>query len=80
LGQAVSTHTYKLVLQKLTTFSQNGAQWVLDQLSIGAAAGRKQAAYQAEKAGDSVKEGATYATNRAGEAAQKAGDKIKEEL
>jgi len=58
----------------------NGAQWVLDQLSIGAAAGRKQAAYQAEKAGDAVKEGATYATNRAGEAAQKAGDKIKEEL
>ena len=59
---------------------QNGAQWVLDQLSIGAASGRKQAAYQAEKAGDAVKEGSTYATNRAGEAAQKAGDKIKEEL
>lgn len=58
----------------------NGVQWVLDQLSIGAAAGRKQAAYQAEKAGDAVKEGATHATNRAGEAAQKAGDKIKEEL
>lgn len=59
---------------------QNGAQWVMDQLSIGAASGRKQAAYQAEKAGDAIKEGATYATNRAGEAAQKAGDKIKEEL
>jgi hypothetical protein len=59
---------------------QNGAQWVLDQLSIGAAAGRKQASYQAEKAGDSVKEGATYASNRAGEAAQKAYDKVKEEL
>jgi len=59
---------------------QNGAQWVLDQLSLGAAAGRKQAGYQAEKAGDAVKESATYATNRAGEAAQKAGDKIKEEL
>jgi hypothetical protein len=58
----------------------NGAQWVLDQLSIGASAGRKQAAYQAEKAGDAVKEGATYATHRAGEAAQKASDKIKEEL
>jgi hypothetical protein len=54
----------------------NGAQWVLDQLSIGAAAGRK----EAEKGADAVKEGATYATNRAGEAAQKAGDKIKEEL
>ncbi|KUJ20296.1 uncharacterized protein LY89DRAFT_610274 [Mollisia scopiformis] len=55
---------------------QEGASWVMNQLSIGAAAGRK----QAEVAGDSVKEGATYATNRAGEAAQKAGDKIKEEL
>jgi hypothetical protein len=52
----------------------------LDQLSIGAAAGRKEGARQAEKAGDAVKEGATYATNRAGEAAQKARDKIKEEL
>jgi len=59
---------------------QNGAQRVLDLLSIGAANGRKQASYQAERAGDAVKEGATYATNRAGEAAQKAGDKIKEEL
>jgi hypothetical protein len=59
---------------------QQGAQWVMDQLSIGAAAGKKQASYQAEKAGDSVKEGATYASNRAGEAAQKAHDKIKEEL
>ncbi|PMD17555.1 putative stress response protein ish1 [Hyaloscypha hepaticicola] len=59
---------------------QQGAQWVMDQLSIGAAAGKKQASYQAEKAGDSIKEGATYASNRAGEAAQKAHDKIKEEL
>jgi len=58
----------------------NGAQWVLDQLSIGAASGKKQASYQAEKGADAVKEGATYASNRAGEAAQKAGDKIKEEL
>lgn len=55
---------------------QQGAQWIMDQLSIGAASGRK----QAEKAGDSVKEGATYASNRAGEAAQKAYDKVKEEL
>lgn len=54
----------------------NGAQWVLDQFSIGASAGAK----HAEKAADSVKEGATYASNRAGEAAQKAGDRIKEEL
>jgi len=58
----------------------NGASWVLDQLSIGAAAGRKQAEYHGEKAADAVKEGATHATNRAGEAAQKAGDRIKEEL
>jgi hypothetical protein len=62
------------------TTTPQGAQWVMDQLSIGAAAGKKQASYQAEKAGDSVKEGATYASNRAGEAAQKAHDKIKEEL
>ncbi|TVY37453.1 Stress response protein [Lachnellula subtilissima] len=58
----------------------NGAQWVLDQLSIGASATRNEAGYQAEKAGDAVKEGVTTATNRAGEAAQRAGDKIKEEL
>ncbi|TVY16287.1 Meiotic sister chromatid recombination protein 1 [Lachnellula arida] len=58
----------------------NGAQWVLDQLSIGASASRKEASYQAEKAGDAVKEGVTTATHRAGEAAQRAGDKIKEEL
>ncbi|PQE06449.1 hypothetical protein CJF32_00002159 [Rutstroemia sp. NJR-2017a WRK4] len=58
----------------------NGAQWVMDQLSVGAAAGKNQAAYQGEKAADAVKEGATYATNRAGEAAQKASDKVKEEL
>ncbi|TVY48247.1 Meiotic sister chromatid recombination protein [Lachnellula occidentalis] len=58
----------------------NGASWVLNQLSIGASNTRKEASYQAEKAGDAVKEGATSATNRAGEAAQRAGDKIKEEL
>ncbi|CAG8977879.1 hypothetical protein HYALB_00001756 [Hymenoscyphus albidus] len=58
----------------------NGVQWVLNQLSIGAAAGRKEAGYQGQKAADAVKEGVTSATNRAGEAAQKAGDKIKEEL
>ncbi|TGO43015.1 hypothetical protein BHYA_0004g01420 [Botrytis hyacinthi] len=58
----------------------NGAQWVINQLSIGAASGKQQAAYQGEKAADAVKEGATYATNRAGEAAQKAGHAIKEEL
>ena len=54
----------------------NSAQWVLDQLSIGAASGRK----QAEVAGDSIKEGATYAKNRASEEGQKAYDKVKEEL
>ena len=56
------------------------AQWVLDQLKIGAASGRKEAGYQAQKGADAVKEGATYATNRAGEQAQKAGDYVKEEL
>lgn len=55
---------------------QNGAQWVLDQLSLGAAAGRK----KAEEAGDAAVEGATYAKNRAAEEAQKAQHKIKEEL
>ncbi|KAH8591689.1 hypothetical protein B0O99DRAFT_631995 [Bisporella sp. PMI_857] len=54
----------------------NGYNWVLEQLNLGAAAGKK----QAEVAADSAKEGATYASNRADEAAQKAGDKIKEEL
>jgi hypothetical protein len=58
----------------------NGAQWIMNQFSIGAAAGSKQAALQAEKASDAVKEGVTYATNRAEEAAQKAGHKIKQEL
>lgn len=57
-----------------------GAQWVLDQLKIGASSGRKEAAYQGEKAADYVKEGVTTATNRAGEAYERAGDKIKEEL
>ena len=59
---------------------QANAQWVLDQLKIGASNGRKEAGYESEKVGDYVKEGYTAATNRAGEAAQKAGDKIKEEL
>ena len=58
----------------------NGAQWVLDQLKIGAVSGRKDAQSQAEKAADFAKEGATSATNRAAEAAQKAGDRAKEEL
>jgi len=59
---------------------QSSAQWVLDQLKIGAASGSKQASYQAEKGADAVKEGATQATNRARESAQKAGDAVKEEL
>lgn len=57
-----------------------GAQWVMDQLSIGASKGNKEANYQGEKAGDYVKEKYTEATHRAGEAAQKVGDKAKEEL
>lgn len=59
---------------------QSGAQWVLDQLSIGANKGKKEAAYQGEKAADQVKEAGTTATHRAGEAKQRAGDKVKEEL
>ena len=59
---------------------QDGAQWVLDQLKIGAASGRKEASYQGEKAADYVKEQGTAATNRAGEAAQRAKDRVKEEL
>lgn len=59
---------------------QQGAQWVMNQLSIGAAAGRKQASYQGQKAADYAQEAATTAVNRAQEAAQKAGHKIKEEL
>ncbi|KAL8823705.1 MAG: hypothetical protein Q9191_005622 [Dirinaria sp. TL-2023a] len=59
---------------------RGSAQWVLDQLKIGAASGKEQAAYNAEKGADAVKEAGTAATNRAGEAAQKAGDKVKEEL
>jgi len=55
-------------------------QWVLDQLRIGAASGRKQAAYQAEKATDAAKEAGTYATHRAEEQAQKAAHYVKEEL
>ena len=58
----------------------SGAQWVLDQLKIGAASGRKEAAYQGQKGTDAVKEAATTATNRAQEAAQRATHKVKEEL
>ena len=57
-----------------------GAQWILEQLKIGAASGRKEAGYQGEKAADYVKEKATEATHRAGEAAQRASDRVKEEL
>ena len=52
----------------------------MDQLKIGAAAGRKQVAYQGEKATDHVKEAGAYATNRAGEEEQKAKRRIQEEL
>ena len=55
---------------------QSGASWVLDQLKIGAASGRKEAV----KGGDAVKEAGTTATHRAGEAKQRASDKVKEEL
>lgn len=55
-------------------------QWVLDQLKIGAASGRKQASYQAVKATDRVAEAATHASNVAHEKAQTAAHYIKEEL
>ena len=64
------------ILAKLS----EGAQWVLEQLKVGAASGRKEAGYQAEKAADYVKEQGTKATHRAGEAAQRAHDRVKEEL
>ncbi|KAL6718969.1 hypothetical protein ACLMJK_003204 [Lecanora helva] len=59
---------------------QSGAQWVLDQLKIGAASGRKEAGAQGQKGADAVKEAGTTGTHRAGEAKQRAGDKVKEEL
>lgn len=59
---------------------QENVQWVMDQLKIGASSSKKEAAYQAEKAGDRVKEGYTEATDRAGEAAQHVTDRAKEEL
>lgn len=55
---------------------QSGAQWVLDQLKIGAASGRKEGL----KGADAVKEAGTTATHRAGEGKQRVGDKVKEEL
>jgi len=57
-----------------------GAQWVMDQLKMGAAAGSSQAAYQGQKATDRVKEAGSYATNRANEEAQKAKHRVQEEL
>ena len=55
---------------------QNGAQWVLDQLRIGAARGRQ----ELERDSDTAKEAGTTATHRVGEAKQRASDKVKEEL
>jgi hypothetical protein len=52
----------------------------MDQLKIGAAAGRKQATDQGEKATNRVKEAGAHATNRAGEEAQVAKHRIQEEL
>ena len=59
---------------------QSGAQWVLDQLKIGASGGRASAGQEAQKGADAVKESVSGATNRASEAGQKASDKIKEDL
>lgn len=55
---------------------QNGAQWILDQLKLGTAGGRK----GSEEAYDRVKEAGASATHQAGEAAQRASDRAKEEL
>ncbi|KAI9888983.1 MAG: hypothetical protein M1814_006100 [Vezdaea aestivalis] len=59
---------------------QNGAQWIFDQLRVGALAGKDKAVYEGQKGGDYVKEGAQTATNRGAEASLRAKDKIKEEL
>ena len=59
---------------------QSNFNWVLDQVGLGAKSGSSEAAYQATKAGDKIKEQATVAKNRAAEAAQSASDKVKEEL
>ena len=65
-----------------TLFSriQGGAQWVLNQLKIGASSGRQEASYQAQKGADAVKEQATTAKHYASEKGQQASDKVKEEL
>lgn len=60
----------------INTRSKQSGEWVLEQLNIGATAGRK----QAEKVGDATKEQATYAKHRAEEAHQRASDRAKEEL
>ncbi len=57
-----------------------GAQWILDQLKIGASSGRQEAGYQGQKAADAATESATAFTDRVGEAAQRATDRVKEEL
>lgn len=59
---------------------REGAQWVMNQLSIGAAAGREQVANEAEKGANRVKEAGTYATDRASEEAKKAKHRVQEEL
>lgn len=59
---------------------QDTAQWILDQLKIGAASGRKEAEYQGEKAAHYAQEKATAAKDRAAEATQSAKHRVKEEL
>jgi len=56
------------------------ANWLWDQISKGAAAGRKEVGKKAEVAGDYAKEYAQTATNRAEEAAARATHRVKEEL
>jgi hypothetical protein len=59
---------------------RESAQWVLDQLKIGASSGRQEAAHQAQRGADSVKEGVHSASHGAEEAAERATDYVKEEL
>ncbi|CZS90716.1 hypothetical protein WAI453_004001 [Rhynchosporium graminicola] len=58
----------------------NTFEYISNQLSFGAASGRKYAEEQAEKAAHLAKEQAFVASNRVGEAAQRATDRVKEEL
>jgi hypothetical protein len=59
---------------------QESAQWVMDQLRIGAAKGSKEASYQAQKATDYAKEAGQTAVHAAQEKATAAKHRVQEEL